>query len=280
MAYFLAPPLVRLRHEINTLWPDRDRSSDGWIGDTSHQARPSDHNPDYADGGIVRAYDIDEDLVAGLTAAGEAMPLVNQIIRDPRVAYVIYEGRIWQNPAVFKNGGWQPYTGVNAHRHHIHVSMRRGAHWDRDGSPWGLVASTSHTSEALTWEDILANLSTAELKALMMAAVNEANGTLHTHAMIREVPIHVWGRRIQRIAGIEADDPRQPSALQELADVWTKVHGAPAVTVDVDEVELAASLAPLLTANAVAGLPEDQLARLAKLVNDEADERARRRLDQ
>lgn len=143
MAYFLSPALAQLRAEINALWPHRDKTSDGWIGDTSHAARPSDHNPDWADGGIVRAIDIDEDLVAGLAEVGAAMPLVEQIIRDPRVAYVIYEGRIWQNPAVFKSGGWQPYTGVNAHRHHVHVSVRRGARWDRLARAWGIAAGVA-----------------------------------------------------------------------------------------------------------------------------------------
>lgn len=139
MAYFESEALKQLTKEVNALYPNRDKSSDGWIGDASHQARPSDHNPDWTNGGIVRAHDYDEDFVAGLTAVGEAMPFVNAIITDPRVAYVIYEGRIWQNPAVFKRGGWLPYSGVNAHRHHVHVSIRRGAQWDRDGKSWNLA---------------------------------------------------------------------------------------------------------------------------------------------
>src|SRR5688572_30610733 len=112
MAYFRAPALDALMAEVKALWPHRDKTSDGWIGDTSHAARPSDHNP-APPTGIVRAQDIDEDLVAGLTATGEAMPLVNAIIRDIRTRYVIYEGRIWT-----RENGWQPYTGPNAHRHH------------------------------------------------------------------------------------------------------------------------------------------------------------------
>lgn len=143
MSWFLAPALVQLRSEVNALWPGRDRASDGSVGDTSHAARTSDHNPDYAAGGIVRAIDIDEDIVAGLTAAGEAMPLVNQIIRDRRVAYVIYEGRIWRNPAVFTHGGWGAYTGTNAHLHHVHVSVRHGTAYDSDRRAWGISRATS-----------------------------------------------------------------------------------------------------------------------------------------
>lgn len=142
MAYFLSPALAQLRAEISAVWPHRDKTSDGWIGDTSHAARPSDHNPDWSDGGIVRAIDIDEDLVMGLTAVGEAMPLVNQIVRDRRTRYVIYEGRIWN----VDTQRWSPYSGVNAHRHHVHVSVRKVGNYDRDASSWGIARAINNPS--------------------------------------------------------------------------------------------------------------------------------------
>jgi hypothetical protein len=36
---------VRLRDQIDRRWPNRDKRSDGWIGDSDHAARKSDHNP-------------------------------------------------------------------------------------------------------------------------------------------------------------------------------------------------------------------------------------------
>lgn len=146
--WYLAPALARLREQINAAFPGRDKSTDGAVGDTAHQARPSDHNPDWNAGGIVRAIDVDEDLWGPSTVdkGAVAQALVDAIITDPRVAYVIYEGRIWQNPAVFSKGGWQPYTSAgksgwfNPHKMHFHVSIRRGATWDADRSDWPIPA--------------------------------------------------------------------------------------------------------------------------------------------
>ena len=45
-SWILVPCLVALRNEFNQLAPNRDKASDGSIGDTSHAASSSDHNPD------------------------------------------------------------------------------------------------------------------------------------------------------------------------------------------------------------------------------------------
>lgn len=140
-SYFLAPSLVALRNEVNARWPDRLKTSDGWIGDTSHAARKSDHNPDWDNDGIVRALDIDEDL-DGNAADGtwDARPIVDTILarRDPRIAYVIYEGLIWRSYAKPGLAAWAPanYTGINSHGHHVHVSIHHTHAAENDTSPW------------------------------------------------------------------------------------------------------------------------------------------------
>ncbi len=128
MAYFLAPSLVRLRSEVNALWPKRSKASDGWIGDTAHSARKSDHNPDDSAGGIVRAIDV--------TNAGiDVDAFVSSVIRDVRTRYVITRGRIWTREA-----GWRKYTGPNGHYRHVHVSVRsaKSPRYDLQAHAWGL----------------------------------------------------------------------------------------------------------------------------------------------
>lgn len=127
MAWHLAPSLAQLRREINTRWPSRDKTSDGTIGDAAHSARASDHNPNSR--GSVNAIDIDEN---GIDAWG----LVALLITDPRVYYVIYEGRIWQRKHGFVP---RPYAGINAHRQHVHVSIIQSVAAEQNTAPWGVA---------------------------------------------------------------------------------------------------------------------------------------------
>jgi hypothetical protein len=113
----------QLREQFDDTFPDRDRSSDGWIGDTRHSARPSDHNPD-AKTGVVRAIDVDRD-VSG-SAKPDLMPDIADQIRlaakagDKRIAYVIFEGRIASSRMGWR---WRKYSGSNPHNKHCHISF-------------------------------------------------------------------------------------------------------------------------------------------------------------
>ena len=126
-SWHLAPSLAQLRREINARWPNRDKSTDGSVGDLSHAARASDHNPNSRRS--VNAIDIDED---GIDAWG----LVDLAITDPRVNYVIYERKIWQRKHGFKP---RPYSGINAHTKHIHVSIIQSVAAEQNTAPWGIA---------------------------------------------------------------------------------------------------------------------------------------------
>lgn len=117
----------QLREQVDDAFPDRIRvAPEGWLGDSRHAARRSDHNP-CPDSGIVRAYDFNHKLS---TNPAEAHDFANQLRLlarvDKRISYVIYDGRI---ASWIGNYKWRKYRGVNPHRTHIHVSFtKKGDH--------------------------------------------------------------------------------------------------------------------------------------------------------
>lgn len=115
----VATSLLVLRDQINDLWPNRDRSSDGTIGDAAHQNEVSDHNPDYL--GIVRALDITHDPVNGCDI--DALTDALAASRDSRISYVIANRLIMfgldgENPWT-----WHAYSGSDPHTGHVHISV-------------------------------------------------------------------------------------------------------------------------------------------------------------
>lgn len=128
----LSKAAVQLREQFDDSYPNRLRDSDGWIGDTRHAARKSDHNPDAQ--GWVRAWDCDADLSG--KPKPELMPdLVDQIRLlcksgiENRISYIIFDGFIYSRIL-----NWKPrkYTGANKHKAHAHFSFKKEA--DNDGS--------------------------------------------------------------------------------------------------------------------------------------------------
>ena len=128
----LSKAAAQLREQFDDTYPSRDRSSDGWIGDTRHAARPSDHNPDA--NGWVRAIDVDRD-VSGKSKPDLMPDIADQIRllckskREKRITYIIFDGRI---ASAKKGWAWREYTGANKHNHHCHISFSQEA--DDDGA--------------------------------------------------------------------------------------------------------------------------------------------------
>lgn len=122
MAWRLAKSLETLRSQVDELYPNRSKVSDGTIGDAAHASSASDHNPNAA--GVVCALDLTHH--AGYF---DAHALANSLIinRHPNLKYVISNRRI---AGAFSNWRWLAYAGINPHDKHIHISVGVGA----DGS--------------------------------------------------------------------------------------------------------------------------------------------------
>lgn len=161
MSWRLAKSLIQLRKEIDAAFPGRDKRSDGSIGDAAHRTRRSDHNPNSA--GVVTAIDVDEhtdrtersDAVGGLA---EAL----RLSRDPRIKYVIYEGRMFSS---YWSRGIPPWTwrSGSGHWQHVHVSVSTDPRKYDDASPWNLGGSFAYKGTApVTEEDEMGALSKAK----------------------------------------------------------------------------------------------------------------------
>lgn len=143
MAWVLTVGQRTFTAELDEVFPDRDRRSDGTIGDAAHRQSRSGHNPDitgnaeHRDGDAldeVRAADRDKDLVPG-SAVDWMERVVQHIVRLARSGafvpfrYIIYKGRIWSAA-----DGWvsRTYTGANRHDQHAHFSggySQRADNW-------------------------------------------------------------------------------------------------------------------------------------------------------
>lgn len=134
MAYALTIGLTTVRGEFNTVFPKRDKASDGWIGDAIHAAGTSGHNPessghaeynDHDSKDEVRAIDVDDDLRDasgnGVTMEKVVQYLVTKARSGAYVPfrYIIYNKRIWS-----RSTGWktQAYHGPSPHTEHVHFS--------------------------------------------------------------------------------------------------------------------------------------------------------------
>jgi hypothetical protein len=175
-----APVLTRglnsWRAEINEVFPNRDKASDGWIGDLAHQNESSSgHNPDitgraeYKDGdklNEVRAVDIDSDLKNPKYSMEQ---LIQWLVTRARAGlyvpfrYFIYRRRIWA-----RSSGWttRAYAGPSPHDEHAHFSGDYNQKADEWTGRLGLAAAVTKatTSTPVKVKMIKINGSVPELR--------------------------------------------------------------------------------------------------------------------
>jgi glycosyl hydrolase family 25 len=153
-SWILVDSLIALRSEFNRVGPNRDKFTDGSIGDEAHSQSVSDHNPDETGntGGVedsdsineVHAIDVDK---SGPWLGGLTMEKIVQFLvarcksgAEKRLRYIIYNQRIWS-----ASTGWEQraYTGPNPHTEHAHFSAVYGSGGGQDNpenvtKPYGL----------------------------------------------------------------------------------------------------------------------------------------------
>lgn len=135
MAARITKSLDTLRSQVNALAPKRSKASDGWLGDSKHSMRKSDHNPE--PDGTVDAFDLTHDPKNGVDIQRVCDAIIAS--KDRRVSYLICNGKI-----IAGNSGPKPwvkrnYTGPNKHTKHLHISVL-DAHQD-DTTPWKIEAA-------------------------------------------------------------------------------------------------------------------------------------------
>jgi hypothetical protein len=196
-SWILVPSLVKLRSEFNAIAPDRDKSSDGSVGDAAHQDSQSDHNPDETGNVPIRdadkvnevhAIDVDVDLrVPGLTMEMAVQFLLMRCRSgaENRLRYIIYDRRIWS-----ASDGWvqRRYTGANAHDHHAHFSASYTSGREADTRSWHL-------------EDIPMPLTDADLTKIRKIVKEEVSDALASEDI--------------------------PTATENATAVWNKVRNNP-----------------------------------------------------
>lgn len=115
--------IAAMTSQVNKRWPNRDKRSDGVLGDASHQARPSDHNP--SSNGFVHAQDIDKDFRG---SKNDSRWFADQLIayarlKKPgsvRLKNVVFENQVASG--TYADHYWTWRDGDYGHLSHIHIS--------------------------------------------------------------------------------------------------------------------------------------------------------------
>ena len=198
----LANSLTKLRNEINLAYPNRSKASDGTIGDSAHSSRTSQHNPNPA--GVVTAMDITHDPAHGV----DGQTLANQLIKDSRTWYVIFNRRIWQA------GKWSIYKGTNPHDKHVHISVKQTPAYYDNANNWNIINDMA--KDAMT---------KAETTLLYMLAyhVNEASVNKDWVRAYTGKPYAQAAQAIQKDPSYQKLKERKSANLDS---VWEKVKGA------------------------------------------------------
>lgn len=221
----LVPALQRLRTDLNTVAPNRDKTSDGTIGDRAHQLSVSDHNDDEV-GRVpikdadskheVHAYDADADLrEPGLTMEMIVQQTLSRCRAgiEKRLRYIIFNRRIWE-----ASNGWKErdYTGASPHTEHAHFSASYETKREADTSSWRFEEiPVALTNADKNWISQQIDARADQTEVNILAKVGAAVGALKVNVTPGEKTesLQPWSR-------VDAyGSPERHKILAEIADV-------------------------------------------------------------
>jgi len=164
MSWRTAKSLDKLLGQLNALFPNRSKVSDGSVGDTRHQknASKSDHNPWFKDSkgtGIVSARDFTHDPANGLDCNWLCAALL--AAKDARIKYIIWNRFIYNRKTGFAKTA---YKGINAHAHHLHLSVVFDPALYDDMTAWNLDLSATASAEPIPVAPTTPTVALGELK--------------------------------------------------------------------------------------------------------------------
>lgn len=128
----VAKSLNVLLSQLDAAAPNRNKRSDGSIGDTAHSNRTSDHNPN--EKGVVCARDFTHDPAGDMDCQVLADALKKS--KDRRIKYVIWNGQIMSGAHSTRAWVWREYTGPNPHKTHLHISVIADPAGYDNPAPW------------------------------------------------------------------------------------------------------------------------------------------------
>ena len=150
--WYLAPSLVNLLNEVNSVWPDRSTNIDGAKGDSAHSERDSEHNPN--ERGSVNALDLTNQGV-------DVDSIIEAASNHPSTMYIISRGLIYSDWMNFEP---RSFPG-DPHDRHVHISIKDSAQAENNTAPWGIE------------EEVVA-ISDADIKRIVDAVGADTSGRL------------------------------------------------------------------------------------------------------
>lgn len=184
----LAPALVTMYREANTKFPGRETASDGSIGDADHTTRTSDHNPKIPiPPGWIDALDLDYDQAAGADWFhwAEVIRIRCKAGLEKRVKYIIFFARYF---SANTNWEWATYTGVNAHKAHMHTSVN--ATYRHVTDPWFIGLGLTQEDDDLNAEQNAALMSVLSKMSYLesrIQQISEQNGAFWNLTWLRKI---------------------------------------------------------------------------------------------